>query len=290
MNLRGTGTAIVTPFDEERNIDFDALEKIIDFQINNGIDNIVVLGTTGESVTLSSEEKKEVTKFIVDKVNKRVPLVLGIGGYNTNDVTNAIKNTDLNGISAILSVAPYYNKPSQEGIYQHYKEIAKVSHLPIILYNVPGRTSSNISAETVLRLANDYENIVAIKEASGDFTQIMKIIKDKPDDFKVISGDDALTLPMISLGGEGVISVIANAFPKEYSSLVNSALSNDFEKANSYQYKLFDLIQAIFEEGSPTGIKTALNVLGYSKKYVRLPLVESSDELQRKIDELIRLM
>lgn len=290
MNLRGTGTAIVTPFNEDRSIDFNALDKIIDFQINNGVNYLVVLGTTGESVTLSNEEKKEVTKFIINKVGKRVPLVLGIGGNNTSLVTKSIKTTDLDGISAILSVAPYYNKPSQEGLYLHYKEIAEASPLPVILYNVPGRTSSNIDAETVLRLANEFENIVAIKEASGDMPQIMQIIKDKPHNFTVISGDDALTLPMISLGAEGVISVIANAFPKEYSNLVNSAIESDFKRAISYQYKLFDMIQAIFEEGSPVGIKTALNILGYSKKYVRLPLVEASNDLHRKIDELVRLM
>lgn len=288
MNLRGTGTAIITPFNEDRSIDFDALGKLVDFQINNNIDYLVVLGTTGESVTLSSEEKKSVTNFIIEKVNKRVPLVLGIGSNNTSVVINSIKNTDLSAIDAILSVAPYYNKPSQEGLYQHYKYIATESELPIILYNVPGRTSSNIDAETTLRLANDFENIIGVKEASGDFTQIMQIMKDKPKNFKVISGDDALTLPMISLGAEGAISVIANAYPHEYSSLVNASLNGDFDTAKKYQYKLLNIIIAIFEEGSPAGIKAVLELLNHSKKYVRLPLVEASENLHNKLSTLLK--
>jgi 4-hydroxy-tetrahydrodipicolinate synthase len=290
MDLKGTGTAIVTPFNEDKSIDFNSLGKIVDFHINNGINYIVALGTTGESTTLSGEEKKEVTKFIVDKVNKRVPIVLGIGGNNTAAVVNSIKTTDLTGIDAILSVSPYYNKPSQEGIYQHYKEIALASPLDIVLYNVPGRTSSNISAETTIRLANDFKNIVATKEASGDFAQIMKIIKNKPENFKVLSGDDALALPMIYLGGEGVISVVANAFPKEYSSLINAALNYDLKTANAYQYKLIDIIQALFEEGSPTGIKAVLEILGHSKNVVRLPVVTATDNLYNKLKNLVNLI
>ncbi len=287
MKLIGTGTAIITPFNEDRSIDYNALEKLINFQIDSNIDYLVVLGTTGESVTLTNEEKKEITKFVVNKVNNRIPIVLGIGGNNTASVVESIKYADLKGIEAILSVAPYYNKPTQEGIYQHYKQIAEASPLPIILYNVPGRTSSNISAETTLRLARDFKNIAAIKDASGNLTQMMKIIKYKPSEFKLISGDDALLFPMMSIGAEGVISVISNAYPAEFSIMIKAALKKDFDTACKYQLKFLEIIEAIFEEGSPAGIKVILEILGYSKNYVRLPLVEVSENLYKKLNTLV---
>jgi len=286
--FHGTGVAIITPFREDKSIDFKSFDKLIDFQINEGIDYIVVLGTTGENVTLNYEEKKAVISFVVEKVNKRVPVVVGIGGNNTNEILHCIKDTDFNGIDAILSVSPYYNKPSQQGLYEHYKAIACASPVPIILYNVPGRTSSNILPETVIKLSNEFNNVVAIKEASGDLGQIMSIIKNKKNDFMLISGDDAFAFPIVCLGGSGVISVIANAFPKLMSSMIKYALQGEYNKAREIHYKLLDIIKAIFVEGSPAGIKAVLEILGLSKNYLRLPLTPVSKEHYTKLEGLVK--
>ena len=283
----GTGVAIITPFKADLSIDFAALEKQIEHLISNGINYLVVLGTTGESVTQSESEKEELVKFIKDKVNKRIPIVLGIGGNNTQAVVDKIKKTDFNQIDAILSVAPYYNKPSQEGLYQHFKAIAEACPVSMILYNVPGRTCSNLNAETTLRLAHDFKNIVAVKEASGDFTQAMYIIKDKPKDFIVLSGEDALTLPLMSAGVSGVISVVANAFPKEFSTMVQLALNNNFNEAEKNHYQLLEFIDTLFIEGNPAGIKEALSIMGIIENKLRLPLVPVSEKTHQKLKELI---
>lgn len=286
--LKGTGVALVTPFKTDNSVDFTALAKMVEHVIEGGIEFIVALGTTGEYVTLSADEKKEIVLFIKKQTNSRIPLVVGLGGNNTASVLETINNTDFEGIKAILSVAPYYNKPSQEGLYRHFSEIAMISPRPVILYNVPGRTSSNLNADTTLKLANNHSNIIAIKEASGNFTQIMQIIRNKPDHFSVLSGDDALTLPLLHLGGSGVISVIANSHPKEFSLMVRAALNHDCTTANTIHYKLLDLIGALFEEGSPAGIKAALEYMGLCSDHVRLPLVPASDKLKEKITRLIK--
>lgn len=284
----GTGVAIVTPFKDNLEIDFEALEKQIEHLISNNINYLVVLGTTGESVTQTNEEKDDLVNFIKRKVNHRIPIVLGMGGNYTSSIVNKIHNTDFNQIDAILSVAPYYNKPSQEGLYQHFKAIAQVSPVPVILYNVPGRTGSNIQAKTTLRLAHDFKNIVAIKEASGNFSQAMEIIKNKPSDFIVVSGEDALTLPLMSIGVSGVISVVGNVFPKEFSTMVQLALSNNFAEALENHYKLIELIDYLFIEGNPAGVKAALAHMGIIKNNLRLPLVPVSTETNKKIAELIK--
>jgi 4-hydroxy-tetrahydrodipicolinate synthase len=289
-NLTGTGVAIVTPFRNDGSIDFKSLGKLLEHIIGGGAEYVVVLGTTGETATLSKDEKKAVVSFVVDTINGRLPVVIGIGGNNTQEVLETMNHYDLSGISAILSVSPYYNKPSQQGIYQHFKAIALASPLPVIIYNVPGRTGSNISAETTLRLAKDFKNIIGTKEASGNLTQIMHIIRDKPSGFMVISGDDALTLPMISLGASGAISVIANACTRDFSGMVKLALKHDFTGAAALHYKLFDLMQFIFEEGSPSGIKAVLENMKITQAHVRLPLVPVSDKLYKKLGDLVRLL
>ncbi len=283
----GTGVALVTPFHEDKTVDFEAIGRMVGHVIGGGVEYVVVLGTTGEVATLSKEEKKQVVKEVVKSTAGRVPVVVGIGGNNTADVVESVKSADLEGIAAILSVAPYYNKPTQQGLYEHFSAIAKASPLPVIIYNVPGRTSSNISAETTLRLANDHKNIIATKEASGNFQQIMQIIKYKPSHFKVISGDDLLALPMTCIGGSGVISVVANAYPKQYSDMVRAALKDDLSTANRLHYLLTDLINALFEEGSPAGVKAALEIMKVCGKDVRLPLVPASDNLMKKIGKMI---
>ncbi len=283
----GTGVAIITPFNSDLSIDFNSLEKQIEHLISNNINYLVVLGTTGESVTQSETEKDELVNFIKEKVNKRVPIVLGMGSNNTQALVEKIKKTDFTGIDAILSVAPYYNKPTQEGIYQHFKAISEASPVSIILYNVPGRTSSNISAETTLRLAHDFKNIVAVKEASGDFSQVMYIIKDKPDDFIVLSGEDALTLPLISAGVSGVISVVANALPKEFSDMVQFALNNNYTEAKKIHYSLLEFIDTLFVEGNPAGVKEALSIKGITENNLRLPLVPVSKETHQKLKNLL---
>ncbi len=287
FDMRGTGVAIVTPFRKDGSIDFTSLEKVVEHIIKGKAEYIVALGTTGESVTLKKDEKAAVTEHILDVISNRIPVVLGIGGNNTAEVTEAIEKADLSRISAILSVSPYYNKPTQQGIYEHYKAISTVSPLPVILYNVPGRTSSNITAETTLRLANDFENIAATKEASGNFAQIMKIIKYRPAGFKVISGDDLITLPILSCGGDGVISVIANAFPGEFSEMTRQALKGNFATASELHYKLTDVTDLLFSDGSPGGIKAALEILGLCKNNLRLPLVPVNNSIYNALKQEI---
>ncbi len=284
----GTGVALVTPFNKDKSVDYDSLTRVVEHTIAGSVEYLVVLGTTGETATLKKEEKRTLTSYVVKTVNKRIPIILGIGGYDTVEVTESIQNADLEGISAILSVSPYYNKPSQKGLYEHFSAIAKASPLPLIIYNVPSRTATNINAETTIKLARDHGNIIGVKEASGNFTQIMQILRDKPSHFQVISGDDALTLPMIYLGAKGVISVIANSHPRQFSDMVRAALNRQFDKANAMHYKLLDYIGALFEEGSPSGVKAGLEILGICSRMVRLPLVPVSDALILKLEKLIR--
>ena len=285
--IKGTGVALVTPFNEDMSLDYVGLENLINHVIDGGIDYLVLMGTTGESNTLSKGEKVVVVDFCKNINNSRMPIVLGIGGNNTMQVVEDIKSANLHGIDAILSVSPTYNKPSQEGIYQHYKMISENCPLPIIVYNVPGRTASNISAETTVRLANDFENIVAVKEASGNMDQIMKIIKNKPSNFVVLSGDDGLTLPMIHMGAEGVISVIGQSHPKEYSDMVSFGLSGNKEISNQLHNKLYDFYVPLYAEGNPVGIKACLELLGICKSKVRLPLVEASDTIKNELKSLM---
>lgn len=286
--FKGTGVAIVTPFNKDNSVDYKSLNKLVDFIIKGGVEYIVVLGTTGESVTLSKEEKQSVVTHVIENVNKRVPIVLGLGGNNTQELISSFKkSSDFNNIDAILSVSPYYNKPNQRGIYQHYKAISEVSPLPIILYNVPGRTASNITADTTLKLANDFKNIIAIKEASGNLEQCMKIIKNKPKDFLVISGDDMLTLPMIASGADGVISVVANAFPKDYSEMTRQILAGNVKEAQKLHYKLTDIIEQLFADGNPAGVKAVLEMMKICSSNVRLPLVKVNKATQNALTELV---
>lgn len=283
----GTGVAIVTPFHRQRNINFTSLGNIVEHVIKGGVDYIVCLGTTSEVVTLTLQEQMAVLDCMIDLVDKRVPIVLGMGGNNTSELVDRISKTDLTDVSALLSVTPYYNKPTQKGIYEHFKAISEASSVPIILYNVPGRTSSNISADTCLQLANDFSNIIGIKEASGNFAQCMEIISKKPKHFQVISGEDALTMPLMSVGMTGVISVTANAYPKSVSTMVNYCLKGDFKKARDIHYRLLPFTNAIFEEGNPAGIKAALELLQLSQGYLRLPLVKISKPLSYRIETII---
>ena len=286
--FRGTGVAIVTPFYKDNTIDFKSLGKLIDHVINGGVEYIVALGTTGESVTLTKEEKRTIVAHAIETIDNRVPLVLGLGGNNTQEILNTLNHpSDFNHISAILSVSPYYNKPNQRGIYQHYKAISEASPVPVILYNVPGRTNSNITAETTLKLAHDFKNIIGIKEASGNLEQCMKIIKNKPKDFLVISGDDMLTLPMIASGAEGVISVTANAFPKDFSEMTRQILAGNVKEAQKLHYKLTDIIEQLFADGNPAGIKAALELLNITPANLRLPLVKVNKATQNALAELI---
>ena len=285
--FKGTGVALVTPFRKEGEVDFNALQKLVEFQIENGVNYLVVQGTTGESVTLTDNEKVSVLEYIIDVTKNRVPIVLGLGGNNTSNVVQQIKKFNSYRIDAYLSVSPYYNKPSQAGIVAHYGQIAQATDKPIILYNVPGRTGSNMTAETTLTLANTYANIIAVKEASGNLEQIMEIIKNKPSDFLVISGDDALTLPHMACGGDGVISVVANAFPKRFSSMVDYALKGDLEKAKPLHYELFPIIQQLFADGNPGGIKYVLKLISIGEDHMRLPLVNINDEVAKKLYELV---
>ena len=288
--FKGTGVAIVTPFSKDNSIDYKSLGKLVDFIIKGGVEYIVVLGTTGESVTLSKEEKQSIITHVIENVNKRVPIVLGLGGSNTQEIVNSLKKTaDFNHIDALLSVSPYYNKPNQRGIYQHYKAISEVSPLPIILYHVPGRTASNLSADTTLKLANDFKNIIAIKEASGNLEQCMKIIKYKPKDFSVISGDDMLTLPMIAAGADGVISVVANAFPKDFSEMTRQILAGNVKEAQKLHYKLTDIIEQLFADGNPAGIKAVLEMMKICTANVRLPLVKVNKATQNALTEMVEM-
>ena len=287
IKLTGTGVALVTPFHTDGSIDFKSFKKLINNLISNKVDYVVPMGTTGESVTLSKDEKQAIFDFTLETVDGRVPVVAGVGGNNTREVCDYLNHFDKKGFTAILSVAPYYNKPNQEGHYQHYKMVAEHSPLPIILYNVPGRTGANMTAETTLRLAHDFKNIIAVKEASGNIDQMMSILKHKPKNFQLISGDDGITLPLVALGAVGVISVVANAWPKDYAQMVRYALAGDFEKARKLHYKLTDIINLLFADGSPGGIKTVLKLKGICGDTVRLPLVAPSDAVQKKLKSAV---
>ena len=285
--IKGTGVALITPFNEDFSIDYASLEKLINHQIDGAIDYLVVMGTTGESVVLSKSEKREVVDFC-KKINAgRLPIILGLGSNDTFALVEEIKSTEFDGIDAVLSVSPYYNKPTQEGIYLHYKMIAEVCPLPIILYNVPGRTASNISSETTLRLANDFENIVAVKEASGDLQQIAEIIKKRPANFLVLSGDDGLTSKMIEMGGDGVIAVIGQSHPKDFSAMVRAGLKGDIEKANQLDKKLNPIYEPLYIDGNPAGIKATLNIMGICKNILRPPLVGVTEETYNNLKRFI---
>lgn len=283
----GTGVALVTPFNEDRSIDFNALERLVNYQIENGINYLVVMGTTGESATLSWAEKQEVISKVVEVNQGKLPIVLGIGGNNTQAVVDEINRQDLSKIDGILSVAPYYNKPTQEGFYQHYKAIAAATEKPIILYNVPGRTAKNMLPETTIRLANDFKNIVAIKEAGNIMQQYYELLKNKPEDFLVISGDDDLVLGATLAGGAGVISVIGQAYPKEFSKMIQLGLDGKAKEAFAIHYQLMDVVSFIFEENNPAGIKSVLEKMGICNDQVRLPLVKASKELKVKISNFV---
>lgn len=288
INLSGMGVALITPFKEDESIDFDALARLIEYQIQNGTDYLVVLGTTAETPTLTEAEKIAIQDFVLERAKGRIPLVLGVSGNNTRAVVDRLKRDPLDGFDAVLSVVPYYNKPSQEGIYQHYKAIAAATVKPVILYNVPGRTGVNMTAETTLRLARECNNIIAIKEASGNITQMDDIIKNKPVDFMVISGDDGITFPLLTLGAVGVISVIGNAFPKEFSKMVRLALNGDFKQALQIHHRFTELFSLLFVDGNPAGVKCLLNMMGYIENRLRLPLVPTRVTTYEQIKDVLR--
>ena len=288
QSLIGSGVALVTPFKKDFSIDTEALKRVVNFSIDGGIEYLVVLGTTAENATLSPQEKEQVIITVIEANNGRLPLVLGVGGNNTMEIVHELKTRDLSAFVAILSVSPYYNKPTQEGIYLHFKTIAEASPIPIILYNVPGRTGSNMLPATVLRLAHDFDNIVAIKEAAGDIVQAMQILKSKPENFLVISGDDMIALPMVLAGGAGVISVIGQGFPKEFSEMIRLGLNRKVDEAYKYQYLLAEVIDMIFEQGNPAGIKQVLATLKISENTVRLPLVNVDQELSVRLEKFTK--
>lgn len=284
------GVALITPFKEDGSVDYDALIRLVDYQVQNGTDFLCVLGTTAETPTLTAEEKKKIRELVVERVNGRIPILLGIGSNCTQGVVDSLKNDDFTGIDAVLVVVPYYNKPSQEGIYQHYKAVASATKLPIVLYNVPGRTGVNMTAETTLRIARDFKNVIAIKEASGNITQMDDIIKNKPENFDVISGDDGITFPLITLGAVGVISVIGNAFPREFSRMTRLALQGDYASALNIHHKFTELFKLLFVDGNPAGVKAMLNMMGMIENRLRLPLVPTRittfEQMKRILDEL----
>ena len=286
--FKGLGIALVTPFNEDGSVDYQSLKRLVEYQLNNGADFLCILVTTSETPTLSKEEKAEIKKFIVEFVNGRVPIMMGCGGYNTAAIVEELKTGDFTGIDGILSICPYYNKPSQEGLYQHFKAISAATKLPIILYNVPGRTGVNMSAATTVRLAKDCNNIVAIKEASGNLEQINEIIKNKPSTFDVISGDDALTFPMISCGAVGVISVIGNALPKEFSKMIRLQFKGEYEQARKIHHKFIDLFSLLFVDGNPAGVKAMLHEMGMIKNILRLPLVPTRISTLQKMSEIMK--
>lgn len=288
QSLIGTGVALVTPFKKDFSVDIEALQRVVNFSIDGGVEYLVVMGTTAENATLTPEEKELVISTVIDVNKGRLPLVLGVGGNNTMQIVEELKTRDFSAFEAILSVSPYYNKPTQEGIYQHFKAIAEASPIPVILYNVPGRTSSNMLPSTVVRLANDFKNIVAIKEAAGDMAQALKLIKDAPKDFLVISGDDMIALPIVLAGGAGVISVIGQGFPKEFSEMIRLGLNKKAVEAFKTQYFLADCIDMIFEQGNPAGIKQIFQALGIAENVVRLPLVSVDDALAARLNEFVK--
>lgn len=286
------GVALITPFKEDGSVDYDSLLRLVEYQIQNGIDFLCVLGTTAETPTLTAEEKRKIKSLVIERVNGRVPILLGVGSNCTQTVIDTIKNDDMTGIDALLIAVPYYNKPSQEGIYQHYKAIAQSTKLPIVLYNVPGRTGVNMTAATTLRLAHDFDNIVAIKEASGDISQMDEIIKKKPENFDVISGDDGITFPLITLGAVGVISVIGNAFPREFSRMTRLALAGDYSSALTIHHQFTELFKLLFVDGNPAGVKAMLSMMGMIENKLRLPLVPTritTYEEMRKVLEGLKV-
>ena len=290
QSLIGTGVALATPFRKDFSIDTEALIRIVNFSIDGGVEYLVAMGTTAENATMSQDEKEFVIQTIVDTNNGRVPLVLGVGGNNTMEVVEELKNRDLSPFAAILSISPYYNKPTQEGIYQHFKAVSEASSIPVILYNVPSRTGSNMLPSTVMRLANDFKNIIAIKEAAGDMVQAMQLLKNKPKDFLVLSGDDMIALPMVLAGGSGVISVIGQGFPKEFSEMIRLGLNRKVDDAFKIHYLLSDSIDMIFEQGNPAGIKQVFHSLGIAENTVRLPLVKVDNSLASRIDQFVNKM
>ena len=288
QSLIGTGVALVTPFKKDFSVDIDALQRIVNFSIDGGVEYLVVMGTTAENATLTQAEKELVIKTVIDTNKGRLPLVLGVGGNNTMQIVEELKSGDFSAFEAILSVSPYYNKPTQEGIYQHFKAIAEASPIPVILYNVPGRTSSNMLPSTVIRLANDFSNVVAIKEAAGDMAQALQLIKNAPKDFLIISGDDMIALPIVLAGGAGVISVIGQGFPKEFSEMIRLGLNRKVNEAFKTQYFLSDCIDMIFEQGNPAGIKQIFQALGIADNTVRLPLVTVDESLANRLNEFVK--
>jgi 4-hydroxy-tetrahydrodipicolinate synthase len=286
--LKGTGVAIITPFKNDLSIDFAALGRVINHVIDGGVNYIVALGTTGESVTLTKDEKKAVISSVIEITDKRVPVIVGIGGNNTQEIINFVRQADLNGVDGILSVAPYYNKPGQKGLYHHFKAFANSCPLPVILYNVPGRTGCNIAAETCLELANECDNIVAVKEASGDIAQIMNIIKGKPEGFSVISGDDMMIIPVIAAGGAGVISVLANAYPSQTSEIVNNSLKYNFKAAREIHFRFMEMIGLLFADGNPSGVKAMLSQMNICQNTLRLPLVPVTKTVMEKIQKAMK--
>ncbi|MGN1262468.1 MAG: 4-hydroxy-tetrahydrodipicolinate synthase [Prevotella sp.] len=286
--FKGLGIALVTPFNEDGTVDYESLTRLIEYQLNNGADFLCILATTGETPCLTQEEKDTIKSLIVDRVAGRVPILMGCGGYNTAAVVNELKTGDFRGIDGVLSICPYYNKPSQEGLYQHFKAISEATKLPIVLYNVPGRTGVNMKAETTVRLARDCKNIVAIKEASGSLEQVDEIIKNKPKNFDVISGDDALTFPMISCGAVGVISVIGNALPKEFSKMIRLEFKGEYEAARKIHHKFTDLFSLLFVDGNPAGVKAMLHEMGMVKNILRLPLVPTRISTLQKMSEIMK--
>jgi 4-hydroxy-tetrahydrodipicolinate synthase len=287
FNFKGTGVAIVTPFTSKGNIDNKGLKKLVNHLINSNVDYIVALGTTGEAATLNKEEKKEVVQLVLEYSNERVPVVLGLGGNNTSEVCNDFKLYDFKNISAILSVSPFYNKPNQKGIVEHYKQISNVSPVPIILYNVPSRTGSNLNADTTLQLANEFKNIRAIKEASGNIEQCMRIIANKPKNFELISGDDNLTFPLMACGAGGVISVAAMVYPDKFSTMINHCLKGEFQKALKLHYQIMPVTDLLFADGNPGGVKEALNILGICEPYLRLPLYAPNKHVVESLKKLV---
>ena len=290
--LKGMGVALITPFKEDGSVDYNSLLRLVEYQVQNGIDFLCVLGTTAETPTLTAEEKRKIKSLVIERVNGRVPILLGVGSNCTQTVIDTIKNDDMTGVDALLIAVPYYNKPSQEGIYQHYKAIAQSTKLPIVLYNVPGRTGVNMTAATTLRLAHDFDNIVAIKEASGDISQMDEIIKKKPENFDVISGDDGITFPLITLGAVGVISVIGNAFPREFSCMTRLALAGDYSSALTIHHQFTELFKLLFVDGNPAGVKAMLSMMGMIENKLRLPLVPTritTYEEMRKVLEGLKV-
>ena len=284
--LRGLGVALITPFKEDESVDYSALLRMVDYLTQNNVDFLCVLGTTAETPTLTEYEKQKIKETVVERVNGKIPILLGVGGNNTRGVVEALKKDNYNGVDAILSVVPYYNKPSQEGLYQHYKAISEATELPLVLYNVPGRTGTNMTAETTLRIANDFKNVIAVKEASGNITQMDDIIKNRPEGFNVISGDDGITYPLITMGAVGVISVIGNAFPREFGRMVRLALQGDYANALTIHHKFAELFKLLFVDGNPAGVKAMLNAMGMIQNKLRLPLVPTritTFEAMRKI-------